>query len=77
MSLSLIDTSNLVTFPENPTNGDMIKTLFPNHDETVHEYLGFINGVDLIINITKHECFKMWFPSSWWNAPYNESNEYE
>ena len=59
-----------------PTNGDVIKAMFPNNEEIIHnEPLGFINGVDLIINMTKHECFKLWFPSGWWNAPYKRESE--
>lgn len=48
--------------PDNPTNGDMIKTMFPNI--LVND--GWTEGL-----IVAHEFDgSTWFNKEWWNAPY-------
>jgi len=90
MSLSLIDTSNLitvtsidadgnetttvnydyleeealVTIPENPTNGDVIKALFLNS-----ESIFMLRNV-LKTDIIKIENEAFLVDETWWNAPY-------
>ena len=55
----------VLAIPENPTNGDVIKALFPNgvisYGRTRVYYSYGSNG-----------CFD--FHKEWWNAPYKENN---
>ena len=54
---------NAVIIPDNATNGDMIKALFPTFE---------VKDLDPIIleqNYPKPFC-KMQFDRKWWNAPY-------
>ena len=60
---------NGTVLPDNPTNGDMIMTIFPNADiEYWAEYstynVEFPNDNDV-----KH------FSYDWWNAPYERSTD--
>lgn len=50
--------------PDNPTNGDMIKTVFPNASITE------IGGGSTIVVANDYK-----FNSTWWNAPYREEKE--
>ena len=60
-------------FPENATNGDMLKALFP--DSKVNDNMTSlgVSGIDMTIYTGKYRCFKLWFPHDWWNAPYSSS----
>ena len=51
--------------PENPTNGDMIKALFPNTKSRLDEKTG-ITLVKWADGTSK--CFK----TNWWDAPYRK-----
>ena len=55
----------------NLTNGDMIKTMFPNGKviETENGNLGYE------IYIDKDYSFCSWFDGLWWNAPYKAESE--
>ena len=94
MSLSLIDTSNLITvtsidadgnetttvnydyledatliiIPDNATNGDVIKAMFPNietfEEEDVPQNIYFSIEGDVL-------CLR----KEWWNAPYKAESE--
>ena len=63
------DADTILTIPENPTNGDIIKALFPNCPCTpfIHEY-GMYEDKSRQNLITT-------FPSGWWNAPYKKEGE--
>ena len=50
-----------ITIPDNATNGDMIKALFPNQDSDAVDSAALL-GLDGYVLST--------FPKSWWNAPY-------
>lgn len=52
---------NAIPIPDNATNGDMIKAIFPNYDE---------------IELTEeYPSGKTYFSSDWWNAPYKKGSE--
>ncbi len=55
--------SPVLTIPDNPTNGDMIKALFPNA-----RYL----DCDSCITVTFTVHQENWFSKDWWNAPYTK-----
>lgn len=51
---------NGTVLPDNPTNGDMIKAMFPEVEVT---YNGFLVEVEL-------EAFGFTVKEDWWNSPY-------
>ena len=58
---------NGTPIPDNATNGDMIKAMFPNADIEIH-------------NITVYVIFDMHsnvisFDLDWWNAPYQKGGK--
>ena len=68
---------NAIIIPANPTNGDIIKNMFPDcedwkvkiEDNDGEEYEVHFVQLPNSITINKHE-------ESWWNAPYKtESKE--
>ena len=62
----------ILTIPDNPTNGDVIKAIFP--DAKITEYLDLVQ-VEIIVkglNLVEIEC-----DINWWNAPYRMENEIE
>lgn len=64
-------TKPVLTIPENPTNGDMIKAMFPNL-ECVGE------REDTKSYILEPDAFlspKLMVFNSWWNAPYKAESE--
>ena len=62
----LEEAETVLTIPENPTNGDMIKALFP--DISITE----IGGGATIVVANDYR-----FNSTWWNAPYTGLNKSE
>ena len=74
MSLCLIDVHGdiegdfdwVVDLPRNTTNGDVIKTLFPNVRYKEGGYSTTLYFDKIIGTIV---------PSEWWNAPYKENKE--
>ncbi len=66
------DVQNMKSFVEcTPTNGDMIRTLFPNGKviETEDGDIGYE------IYIDKNYSFCSWFDGTWWNAPYKKAGD--
>ena len=55
-----------LTIPENPTNGDMIKALFPNQNSDNGDSVALLDLDGYVINT---------FPKKWWNAPYERGKE--
>ena len=53
-----------IAIPENATNGDVIKTMFPN--ASVYEHNG---GATYSVNNEYN------FNATWWNAPYKKESE--
>ena len=58
-------TINAIPIPENATNGDMIKAMFPN------EQIQILNNT-VFVGRTNEE---MIFSIKWWNAPYKGVEE--
>ena len=59
---------NAVPIPDNATNGDVIKAMFPNVEfKNDHQFTvwGYINGGDCIVK----------YDIDWWNAPYKKGAE--
>lgn len=64
---SIRDKGISLTIPENPTNGDMIKAMFPN--------INIEEGSKYVL--LKSECDNVAIWNSWWNAPYKKGEEIE
>lgn len=62
----LIENSTL--FPDNATNGDVIKALFPN----IEPIEAPLTKIYVYVYTKDHKCMR--FDSDWWNAPYKEQN---
>lgn len=60
------------TIPDNPTNGDMIKALFPGAKIDTNVYT-YVIEVKLPYH-TKHDTGLL-FDKDWWNAPYTGLNK--
>lgn len=59
--------NNSIIIPENATNGDMIKALFPNVEiQTNEEYGKITNLIFIKIYGNETHCYK-W---DWWNKSY-------
>ena len=56
----------IVDIPNNTTNGDMIKALFPNNP-----YTQLIHDIALYADESRQEIIVQ-FPMAWWDAPYKE-----
>ena len=56
----------ILTIPENPTNGDMIKAIFPN----LEMWGKSKNTLDYSLGGMIHRVLK-----SWWNAPYKKESD--
>ena len=64
------DAPTVLTIPDNPTNGDVIKAIFP--DAKITEYLDLVQ-VEIIVkglNLVEIEC-----DINWWNAPYKRGTD--
>lgn len=56
---------------ENPTNGDVIKAVFPDAEIEVYQKL-------VLVKHTERSIEWVCYLPVWWNAPYNaESGEYK
>ena len=53
--------------PENATNGDMIKAMFPNAIIEINELGSMVH-----VKYDNHTCWVN-YELEWWNAPYKES----
>ena len=51
-----------------PTNGDMIKTLFPNIDAS-------LVGEGDVIDVYNLGIYCQTFDTDWWNAPYKKAGD--
>ena len=60
---------NGIPLPNNPTNGDMVKAVFPNFEEDVT-----IVGDTILLERYMPYC-KMQFHRDWWDAPYKEKKD--
>ena len=64
---------NVIFIPENATNGDMIKALYPTAEITDHFELGTPIGNIIYIRLDKYQ--EMRVQQDWWNTPYNSKGE--
>ena len=55
---------NGTVLPDNPTNGDMIKTMVPNCD-----FIEFIHDINVYPDNTRQKVIGN-FDRDWWNSPY-------
>ena len=68
------DTVNAIVIPENATNGDMIKAMFPNATiDSTFDNEKLNEELELII-IKGMDNGNVPFYKAWWNAPYKELN---
>ena len=51
------------TLPDNPTNGDVMKTIFP-YAQIIED----LHSVGIMIKGNSNKI--IWFEETWWNAPY-------
>ena len=60
----------LASIPDNATNGDIVKTMFPNIEANIikTDTGGYIEVKYLD---TTDECDATAFRKDWWNAPYD------
>jgi len=56
---------NYIQIPDNATNGDVIKALFPCLEKYEYEEL-YTHGIALAGNDNR----VTWFANEWWNSPY-------
>ena len=61
----------VLTIPENPTNGDMIKAMFPKADI---EYWAEYSAYSVIFPFDNDVKY---FSYDWWNAPYKAESDKE
>lgn len=59
--------ANGTPIPNNPTNGDMIKAMFPNAIIEINELGSMVH-----VKYNNHTCWVN-YELEWWNAPYKES----
>ena len=59
-----------IPLPYNPTNGDMIKAMFPTADIATNDKLGEAGTV-----FVHHKDNITIFHLDWWNEPYREEKE--
>ena len=63
----------IAVMPDKVTNGNMIKAMFPNGAVAVMSYPS--NKVGFITKDGNPDDNYVWYPTSWWNAPYNGEGE--
>ena len=67
----LFDAETVLTLPKNPTNGDMIKAMFPNAEIFRREEYGY-----QYVFVTIQDMGNSWkIRGEWWDAPYGEKGE--
>ena len=62
---------NMIEIPSNATNGDVIKALFPNGGVAV---TNLSKKVGFITRDGNPDDNYVWYPTSWWNAPYKRGD---
>jgi hypothetical protein len=74
--LQIYSNFNILMGTKEMTNGDSLKAMFPNSKVSDHiTSFGWKSGIDMTIYTGKHSCFNLWFPKSWWNAPFKTESE--
>ena len=71
VAVATIDNApTVLTISDNPTNGDMIKALFPDGKICI------TNNFEIGLRF-KSDNWIIWFKDRWWNAPYKKEAENE
>lgn len=65
--IRIAPTVNAIPIPENATNGDMIKAMFPNFKIT--------DLKNKMIKVDISESYDEYFEKTWWNSPYKRESE--
>ena len=60
--IDLMASGKLVVIPDNATNGDVIKAMFPHYDVEVNEQKNYIHIL--------YDSFYTTYPLRWWLEPY-------
>lgn len=60
------ETVKAIPIPDNATNGDMIKDMFPNAIIEINEIGSMVH-----VKYNNHTCWVN-YELDWWNAPYKE-----
>ena len=67
---------NAALIPENPTNGDMIKAMFPDAEIRFTVNLSDMHAVHVKFGDNTYICYdNHLFSREWWNAPYKKESE--
>ena len=69
--LDEVPTVNAIVIPENPTNGDMIKALFPEAIKSnyIESFMDFEDYIEIYIG-----KYLMRVSYDWWIAPYKKGD---
>ena len=65
--------TDAIPIPKGATNGEMIQALFPNGAVAVMSYPS--NKVGFMTRDGNPDDNYVWYPTSWWNAPYKAERE--
>ena len=70
-------TPTVLTIPDNPTNGDMIKALFPYIEPKFYKNMSDMYTVYIKIDDKVYgDMYNIHtFSTDWWNAPYKRDDE--
>lgn len=60
---------NGTPIPDNATNGDVTKAMFPFYNFEIYEHKGYV--------MVFYEDFYTTYPLRWWNAPYQKEGDKE
>lgn len=60
--IALMASGKSVILPDNATNGDVIKAMFPHHDIEVNEQKNYVQVF--------YDSFYTTYPLRWWLEPY-------
>ena len=64
--IDLMASGKLVILPEKPSNGDVIKAMFPHHDIEVNEQKNYVQVF--------YDSFYTTYPLRWWLEPYKDGD---
>lgn len=65
----ILDIEPVLTIPENPTNGSLVKSMFPS------VVIRVVTESQIGISFFDNQNEITWIPIEWWNAPYRMESE--
>ena len=67
-----VPTANTLEIPDDATNGDVIKAIFPNAPIDTELYTNYV-----MVKLDYHTQYDggLMFDKDWWNAPYRVESE--